>query len=411
MDEYAAYVGIDWGDRAHEVVVWDSGSAAAEARTIEQTPASLHEWAESLYARYGGRPVAVAIEQSRGMLFDVLMGYKFLHLFPINPRSAARYREAFRPSGAKDDPTDAGSLLDMLRKHEDKLTRFIPDDVRTRTLRLLVEDRRGLVHLRTAHMQRLEARLKTYFPQAIEWAGSLGTLQACDFLEKWPTLSAIQGARPSGVRAFYRRRAHGNDWIEGKLEQIRSADALVDDEAIVSPAVLLVRSEVAQLRSLIASIAEYDRQIATTFDGHEDAVIFKSFPGAGEQLAPRLAVAFGTVRSRYHSALDVSERSGIAPVLRRSGKSTIVQMRWACPKFTRQSFHEFARLLIGQSTWARAFYQRQRARGVGHHAAIRVLAYRWIRVMYACWKNRLTYDEAFYLQQLRRRGSPFACVA
>jgi transposase len=410
MDEYRAYVGIDWGDRVHSVVLWDSQTGVEEAAKIEQTPAALHAWAESLYVRYEGQPVAVAIEQSRGAVFDALLGYKFLDLFPINPRSAASYREAFRPSCPKDDPTDAAWSLDMLRKHREQLRRFVPDEVKTRKLRLLVEDRRCLVNQRTAHVQRVEARLKTYFPQALEWAGSLATRQACDFLEKWPTLAALQNARPSEIRKFYRRRAHGSQWIEEKLDQITSAVALVDDEAIVAAAVLFIRSEIAQVRALIDSIAEYDRQIASTFEAHEDAPIFKSFPGAGEQLAPRLAVAFGTVRDRWASAIEVSEQSGIAPVLHRSGKTVTVQMRWACPKFTRQSFHEFAGLSISQSVWARTFYQRRREKGADHHAAIRALAYRWIRIMYACWKNRSTYDEAFYLQQLRRRGSPLVAA-
>ncbi len=411
MNEVRAYVGVDWGDRAHRVVLWDCRSGAEEASTIEQTPAALHGWAASLKNRYSGAPVAVAIEQSRGAVFDVLVGYEHLELYPINPRSAARYREAFRPSTAKDDPTDAAVLLDMLRKHRERLRRFVPDDVRTRTLRLLVEDRRSLVDQRTRHILRLQGRLKTYYPQALEWAGALETLQACDFLDRWPTLLALQRARPADVRSFYRRRSHRSERIDAILRQIRAALSLVNDEAIVSAAVLAVRSEVAQLRTLSRSIAEYDRQIDSIFREHEDAFIFKSFPGAGAHLAPRLAVVFGTTRDRYHAAVEIAESSGIAPVIKRSGKSMMVQMRWASPKFTRQSLHEFARVSIGYSQWARAFYQHQRKRGVSPHGAFRALAYRWIRVMYACWRDRRAYDEAFYLQQLVRRGSPIARAA
>jgi len=410
MDEFGAYVGVDWGDRMHRIALWDCRTGKEESIELEQTPAALHAWVRSLAARYGGEQVAVAIEQSRGQVFDVLVGYEFLELYTINPRSAARYREAFRPSTAKDDPTDAASLLDMLRKHRDQLQPFVADDVQTRTLRLLVEDRRALVDERTAGVQRLEARLKTYFPQALEWAGALDTLQACDFLERWPTLAAIQKARPCDIRTFYRRHTHGGEWIEAKLQQIRLAVTLLGDEAIISAAILMVRSEVAQLRALVASIGEYGRRIEAVFSEHEDAFIFKSFPGAGEQLAPRLAAAFGSVRDRYDTAVEIAERSGIAPVMRRSGKSVLVEMRWACPKFMRQSFHEFARASIGQSVWAGAFYRHLRARGVGTHSAIRTLAYRWIRILYACWKQHRPYDEVFYLRQLARRGSPIAAL-
>jgi transposase len=409
--EFGAYVGLDWGDQAHTAAVWDVGAQRRTEKRIEHTPAALHEWVAQLRSIGHGGRVAVAIEQSRGAVFDALSGYDFLTLYPINPRSAARYREAFRPSNAKDDPTDADSLLEMLRKHGESLRPFVADDACTRSLRLLTEDRRELVDQRTAHVQRLTDRLKAYFPQALTWAGGLTSVQACEFLEHWPTLDAIKRARPSTVRAFYRQHRHSEASIDQTLKAVRSAMDLHRDQPIITAAVMMVHSEVAQIRALTASITEYERQIAATFADHPDAPIFASFPGAGAQLAPRLAAAFGTNRDRYAGAVDMSTLSGIAPVLRRSGKSVIVQMRWACPKFMRQTFHEFARVSIGQSAWARAFYHQQRKRGHSRHQAIRTLAYRWIRVLHACWKNRTAYDEKKYLQQLARRGSPLAALA
>jgi transposase len=409
--EYGAYVGLDWGDQFHVAAVWERRDERCSEEQIEQTPAALHEWIERLGSRCSGQRVAVAIEQSRGAVFDTLSGYDFVELYPINPRSAARYREAFRPSNAKDDPSDARSLLDMLRRHREDLRPFVADDACTRLLRLLTEDRRELVDQRTAHVQRVTDRLKTYFPQALRWAGGLTSMQAYEFLERWPRLEAIQKARVSVIRTFYRQHRHGSDWIEKILAEIRSAVPLHANEPITTAAAMLVRSEMEQIRALTASIREYERQIAATFAEHEDAPIFASFPGAGAQMAPRLAAAFGTDRTRYAGAVDVSTRSGIAPVLRRSGQSVLVQMRWACPMFTRQTFHEFARLSIGESAWARAFYEERRRRGQSRHQAIRALAYRWIRILYACWKNRTPYDETKYLQQLVRRGSPLRLLA
>jgi transposase len=409
--EFAALVGLDWGDTSHEVAVWDERRQTLTCERVEHTPAALRAWIAALQVRFGGAPVAVAIEQSRGAVFDALRGYPFVTLYPINPRSAARYREAFHPSLAKDDPTDAASLLDLLRKHRSELRPFIPDDTSTRLLRLLTEDRRELVDQRTQHVQRVTDRLKTYYPQALRWAGTLTTAQACDFLDRWPTLLSIQSARPSAVRAFYQRHRRGVAWIDQTLAEIRAAVAFHDDQVIMDTSVLLIGSEVAQIRALSAGIATYDEKIASVFAAHKDAPIFTSFPGAGEQLAPRLAAAFGTDRARFGSAVDVATRSGIAPVLRRSGKTATVHMRWACPTFLRQTFHEYARVSISRSVWARAFYKQQRARGHSHHEAIRTLAYRWIRVLYACWKNQTAYDETRYLQKLARRGSTLANAA
>jgi len=409
--EFRALVGLDWGDGSHEVALWDEQRQMETSERVEHTPTALRRWIEALHARFGGAPVAVAIEQSRGAVFDALSGYPFVTLYPINPRSAARYREAFHPSLSKDDPTDAASLLDLLRKHRNKLRPFVPDDACTRLLRLLTEDRRELVDQRTQHVQRVTDRLKTYYPQALRWAGALITAQACDLLERWPTLQAIQSARPSAIRAFYERHHHATSWIDDKLAQIRAEVALHDDQVITDAAVLLVGSELAQIRALNASIAKYDEKISSAFATHPDAPIFASFPGAGEHLAPRLAAAFGTERERFDSAVNVATRSGVAPVLRRSGKTATVHMRWACPKFLRQTFHEFARVSIGYSLWARAFYKHQRAQGHSYHEAIRTLAYRWIRILYACWINRTAYDEARYLQQLAKRGSTLAITA
>jgi transposase len=409
--EFGPLVGLDWGDTSHEVAVWDEQRQTRTSERIEHTPAALREWIEALHAQVGGAAIAMAIEQSRGAVFDALNGYPFVTLYPINPRSAARYREAFHPSLSKDDPTDAASLLDLLHKHRNELRPFVPDDACTRLLRLLTEDRRELVDQRTQHVQRVTDRLKTYYPQAVRWAGALTTGQACDFLDRWPTLQAIQGTRPSVIRAFYERHHHAAAWIDLRLAEIRAAVTFHDDQVIIDAAVLLIGSEVAQIRALNTSVATYDEKIASAFATHQDAPIFASFPGAGAQLAPRLAAAFGTDQNRFHSAVNVATRSGIAPVLRRSGKTATVHMRWACPKFLRQTFHEYARVSIGYSVWARAFYKQQRARGHSHHEAIRTLAYRWIRVLYACWKNHTAYDETRYLRQLTTRGSTLVIAA
>ena len=94
-----------------------------------------------------------------------------------------------------------------------------------------------------------------------------------------------------------------------------------------------------------------------------------------------------------------------------SGNSRQVSFRRACPKFLRQTFHEFALHSIGQSVWAKAYYLHLRNdEKKGHHAAVRSLAYKWIRIVYRCWKDGKPYDEQRYLQSLRRRGSLLGAV-
>jgi transposase len=227
---------------------------------------------------------------------------------------------------------------------------------------------------------------------------------ACDFLSKWPTLDKLQKSRPETIRRFYQE--HGSrscKVMEDRLRQIRLALPLTTDVPVIEPSVFMVNAIAPQLHSVIDAVAQFDRRIKEVFQKHPDAQIFSSFPGAGLVLAPRLLAAMGSDRSRFNSSLEVAEYSGIAPVTERSGKSKWVHRRFACSKFVKQSFHEFAAQSILYCSWARGYYDQKRNEGKRHHAAIRALAYRWIRIIYRCWKDRTPYDENKYLKSLRQR--------
>lgn len=125
----------------------------------------------------------------------MLTKYKHLVIFPSHPATLANYRKSFRPSGAKGDPNDAGLLLDLLTRHRERLRRINPDTTETRTLRFLVEERRKLVNERIRFSQRLNSHLKLYFPQVLNWFCNIGSQIAEEFLERWPTLEAVQRAK------------------------------------------------------------------------------------------------------------------------------------------------------------------------------------------------------------------------
>ena len=411
-EEYAALIGLDWAAEKHDVCLWDAATGKSRHRVIEHTPEALAEWLAELQASYPGRRLAVCLEQSRGALMYALMDHAFLDLYPINPVTLARYREAFAPSRAKDDPGDARLLAEILRMHRDKLAVWKPDDEQTRTLGFLNEERRKAVNLRTKLVLRLQAALKLYFPQALAWLGAdLGTPMACDWLLKWPTLEAAQRSRPQTVRAFfYAHNCRSAAHVESVLAALPAAKPLTTDAAVLAVQPLTVQMLAKQLRLLHGAIVAYERQIAARFRPHPDAFLFENLPGAGPALAPRLLTAFGTDRSRHPSAQDMQAYAGIAPVIERSGKSCWTHWRWNCPKFLRQTFHEFAKSTVIHSAWARAYYEQQKQRGKGHNAAIRSLAFKWIRIIHRCWQTRTPYDEGLYLQALAQRGSPLCAL-
>ena len=404
---FAAYVGLDWGDRRHSVHLQVVGHRNVESFQLEQKPEALHEWIARLLERFQGRLIAIAIEQRKGAVIHALMMYAFLVLFPINPKALARYREAFHTSGAKDDPTDSELLLDFLSKHHDRLRAWVPDSELTRKLQTLCEQRRKLVNRRVALENRITSLLKQYFPQALDWIGDVASLQACDFLESWSTLDVVQRVGPDQLRSFYRRHnCHKASVVSERLDQIARARPLTTDSAIVEPYSLIVQTSAVQLRTLIRAIQRLDKRIAELFAEHPEHDLFDSFPGAGAVCGPRLLVVFGTDRARWTSAVELQSHSGIAPVTEKSGNSCWIHHRLACAKFVKQTFHEFADQSIRYSEWARAYYDLQRGRGKDHHAALRALAYKWIRIIFRCWKDRKPYDEAAYIASLRRRGSP-----
>jgi transposase len=405
--EIAAWIGLDWADQQHVVCLGVTGSSQLETAVVDQKPEALQEWVSQLRRRFGGRRVAIALEQSRGPLIYALMHVDFLLLYPVNPQTLAKYRKAFYSSGAKDDPGDARLLLDLLLKHRDHLRVWVPDDEATRCLELLVEMRRQLVDQRTALTNQLTGLLKGYYPQALEWAGQLGTARACDFLERWPNLAALQRSSPGAIRKFYRDHGYrGAEKIEQRIAAIAEAQPLTEDCAVIVSSSLMAQALTCQIRDVAGAIERFDRQIKERFEQHDDYTLFDSFPGAGPALAPRLLAALGTNRDRFESALEIQQLSGIAPVTERSGSSCWVHWRLACPKFLRQSFQEFAAQSIHNSLWASAYYDQLRARGQSHHAAVRALAYKWIRIIFKCWKEHTPYHEQRYLAALERRGSP-----
>jgi transposase len=164
--------------------------------------------------------------------------------------------------------------------------------------------------------------------------------------------------------------------IERRIVGIRQAVPAIRDRAVIEAKSAVVKVITQLIRILVQGIGELDRKIESEMAAHPDFFIFDSLPGAGLAPAPRLLAAFGSQRARYGSAQEVQTYSGIAPVIERSGKKKWIHFRWAAPKFLRQSFHEWAGRSITQSHWARAYYEQQRQRGKGHHAAVRALAFK-----------------------------------
>ena len=407
-EAFVAFVGIDWADATHDVCLQAAGATKREGLTLDHTPEAIEAWVSTLRTRFNGHPIAVCLELTKGPLVSALRKYDFLVLFPLNPLTLARYREAFTPSRAKDDPTDAALQLDLLLTHRDNpaLQPLQPQSPIMRALDQLVAHRRRVVNDKVRITNRLTSTLKNYFPQVLHWFQDKDTPLFCDFLRRWPTLKAAQLARRSTLEAFFRdHHVRSADVVAQRLDAIKAATPLTTDEGIIAPHAVLVQALVNQLRVTLEAIATFDTAIAQRAQSHPDFPLFQALPGAGPVFASRLLVAFGEQRERYASAAARQKYAGIAPVTERSGKKSWVHWRLQCPKFLRQTFVEWAAESIRHSFWARVYYQQQRAKGKAHQAAVRALAFKWIRILFRCWQDRTPYDEAAYLNALNSRGS------
>jgi transposase len=407
--EWAAFVAIDWADQKHVWALAEVESGKQEHGELNHTPEAVEVWAMDLYRRFGGRPLALCLEQKRGALVAMLAKYPHLVLFTVHPKTAANYRETFCPSGAKSDAGDAAMLLDLLLRHREQLRELLPDTAETRLLQSLVENRRRFVNDRTRQSNRLTACLKIYFPQVLVWFDEVQSPLVAALLKRWPTLQELRRAHPGTLRKFFHQHnCRNEDRIRERIEGIHQAMVAVED-----PAILEGESRNAQILSDLIQrfhehIAGLDQRIAEVVSAHPEAQLFGSLPGAGPVLTARLIVAFGTRRERFESAQEIAELSGIAPITQASGKTKHVSMRIACAQFLRQTFHEYANHSRAKSEWARIFYEAHREQGKDHHPTLRSLAFKWIRIAYRCWKDRRPYDEQFHIRSLQCRNSPLA---
>jgi transposase len=243
MEPFAAVVAIDWSDTKHDICLVDVAIGKKESLILKHTPEELEAWATALRIRFGGRPIAVGLEPSRGPLIYALLNYDFVVLYPINPTTRAKYREAFSPSRAKDEPRDADSRLERLVQHRNRLKAWRPDHAKTRTRQYLVEYRRRLVHDRTRLSNRMTALLKAYFPQILQWFDDIRTLLVGDVLLRWPTVEALKKVRPATLeKVFHAHHSGRNETISHRMAAINEAVPLTTDQAVMHASVLMIHA-------------------------------------------------------------------------------------------------------------------------------------------------------------------------
>ncbi|MGB6219405.1 IS110 family transposase [Haloferula sp.] len=407
------FIGIDRSDSSLDICTLDASGEILSQSKISSAPEAMLPWVHDLQKTLPpGSAIAVSIEQPCQNLVHFFSQFDFLHLYLANPAVIKKYRESLSASRAKDDRRDAKALALFVHERHAKLDPWTPVDPLASQIAMFAEKRRQLVGVRTSLTNKLTQALKDSFPQALDLVGrDIFTPLACAFLTKWPTLAALRKAKPATIKKFY--YTHGSrrsEAIEKRLAIIANSVALCTDESILAVHAELILGLVRQISTIQNTIKRFDTLIEERTDEHQDARIFKTLPGAGAALSARLLGYFGSDRDKHDSSASIQKHSGVAPLTKQSGKMRFVHRRYACNKFWRQTFVEWAAQTVMKSLWAKAYYEQQKAKGQRHQAILRGLAYKWQRILFRCWKNCETYDESRYLNALQKASSPLVPI-
>jgi len=402
------FVGDDWAEDHHDIeVVDETGRRLARARVPEGITGitRLHELIAEHLGEEAVDPdtgqvagqVVVGIETDRGSWVAALVaaGYQ---VFAINPMSAARYRERHSTSGAKSDAGDAHVLAEIVRLDRAHHRRVAGDTPGVEGLKLVARTHQSLIWDRTRQLLRLRSALREFFPAALAAFTAAGLdltdPDALELLGRAPDPDRAGWlSRPAITAALNRGRRRDVDAKAEKIQTVLRAPELRQPEPVQRAYAAIVVAQARLIAALSAQIAELQAVVAEGFGQHPAAETYLSQPGLGPVLAARVLAEFGDDPTRYADARARKNYAGTSPITRASGKRTLVLARYARNRRLGDADHQWAFCALTSSPGARAYYDRLRARGTGHHAALRQLGNRLVGILHGCLKTNTPYTE------------------
>ena len=398
------FVGDDWAEGHHDIeIVDDDGKVLVRRRLPEglEGVTRLHslvaaqmpdDWVELDPAEAAGL-VKVGIETDRGSWVAALVaaGYE---VFAINPLSVARYRQRHSTSGAKSDAADAHLLAEIVRLDRAHHRPVAEDTDLGEAIKLTARTHQSLIWDRSRHVARLRSTLREYFPAALLAFEDLDAPDALELLGRAP--DPDQAARLSktviGAALMRARRRRVEDRAQ-RLRNILRAPELRQPPVLQNAYAAVVASEVAIITALNTQIDRLGAVVGEHFGRHRDAEIYLSLPGLGVILAARVLGEFGDDPDRYVDAKSRKNYAGTSPVTRASGTKKVVLARYARNRRLGDALQQWAFCSLRGSPGARAYYHQLRDRRIGHEAALRQLANRFVGILHGCLKTHTLYDE------------------
>lgn len=398
------YLGVDWADRSHQLYVADEGGRKIKEQEVQQTAdelAELGRWLDESHSQ--GIELWAAIEKPHGRLVDFLLDHAVV-VYPVNPKALDRARDRFRVSPSKSDSFDAYVLAEFLRTDHAHLRALEPDSAEAQELKMLTRDYDRLGRQKARFLNQIRITLKEYYPRPLEVFEDLETKMALDFLKAYPTPQALSNLTRRGWNRFAKRdhhlsEAHSNDlWDKLNTPQIP-----VPAHVVRAKAKLLLALGV-QLVASIKAVNNYSQEIEDFFGAMPAAEIAKTLPGAKTgTTVPTIWAELGDAKSRWKSSKHLQSEAGTVPVTKSSGKSRIVQFRYACKKQLRHAMYWFAFNSLKRCEWANRYYRDQRAKGHSNHQALRALGAKWLKIIFVMWRDHKGYDDNYHLANIARQ--------
>ncbi|MCX6953031.1 MAG: transposase [Verrucomicrobia bacterium] len=407
ISRYDLLVSLDRSDRTAALALFDlTRSVFLTETTLDLAPEALDAWWRTLLAAHPSARIAVAFEQPAPNLLAFFAPRQPAAIYALNPSATWAYRQSLTVSRARNDQSDARDQALFVKNHLAELTPWTPPPLTVTQLERVTLSRRKQVDARTALTNQLQAALKRYFPQALALLHEdLWRPMNLEFLRKWPSAQKLKTVPLPRLQAFYQK--HGSRSVARWTERSALVAQLVPLAEAGPADELEVSALVDQIEVLNASIRRHDQVSAELLQAEgAPAERIAALPGAGPTLAPRLYVALARHAPNCTSAEALAAAVGVAPVTDQSGKMHRVYRRLRCDNHTRQSFVEWAKESWKHSAWAEAFVRQRQEKGQGFHAIIRALAYKWVRILWKCWRDGVAYQEERYLETLRQKGSP-----
>ena len=398
------YLGVDWGDRLHQVYIGDEQGKKVKEIKVPETVEGLAEigrWLEEKRAE--GFELCAAIERPAGRIVDFLLDHG-VAVYPVNPKAVDRVRDRYRMSGSKSDAFDAYVLAEFLRTDQAHLRELEPSSEQAQELKMLCRDQRRLVGHQTRLLHQLTTTLKEYYVRPLEVFEDIGTELALDFLTRYPTPAHLAALKAKQFKRFATQQHHLSPQRCEQLWKKLSQPQLKVPEHVVRAKAQLLEVLIDELRAAIKSVKTYHHKVESFFASSPAAQIAKTLPGGKSgTLVARIWAEIGDARNRWQSFRQLQAEAGTVPVTKASGKSHVVQFRFACNKHLRHAMYWYSFVSLNHSEWAKLYYRQQRDQGHTHPEALRAVGAKWLKIIFVMWRDHRPYDENYHLANIARQ--------